>query len=100
VRNAAGFCELSVRHPTERAAPILIESRRQGLHRRHSELEALSPIEHGLFQSNSDRLRDKPRDAYRFGTFINRAGTNLSPTRRRIMIRAKDELRKAIWGRA
>jgi hypothetical protein len=26
--------------------------------------------------------------------YINRAGTNLSPTRRRILMRAKDELRK------
>jgi hypothetical protein len=31
--------------------------------------------------------------------YINRAGTNLSPTRRRILMRAKDELRKQ-FGRA
>jgi hypothetical protein len=31
--------------------------------------------------------------------YINRAGTNLTPTRRRVLTRAKDELRKQ-FGRA
>jgi len=53
---------------------------------------------------SAEASRRKKADSYRSALsmltfYINRAGTNLSPTRRRILVRAKDELRKQ-FGRA
>jgi len=48
---------------------------------------------------SAEASRRKKADSYRSALsmltfFINRAGTNLPPTRRRILMRAKDELRR------
>jgi hypothetical protein len=53
---------------------------------------------------SAEASRRKKADSYRSALsmltfYINRAGTNLSPTRRRLLARAKDELRKQ-FGRA
>ncbi len=53
---------------------------------------------------SAEASRRKKADSYRSALsmltfYINRAGTNLSPTRRRILVRAKDEVRKQ-FGRA
>jgi len=53
---------------------------------------------------SAESSRRKKTDAYRSALsmltfYINRAGTNLSATRRRILMRAKDELRRQ-FGRA
>jgi hypothetical protein len=57
------------------------------------------PATHALL-AEARQKADSYRSALSMLTFyINRAGTNLSPTRRRILVRAKDELRKH-FGRA
>ena len=53
---------------------------------------------------SAETSRRKKADAFRSALsmltfYVNRAGTNLPPTRRRVLMRAKDELRKQ-FGRA